>query len=46
VLSEKGDLLIRVALIKSEKLPELLVIVAEEHLYAFMTMRGEERDDA
>ncbi len=46
MLSKKGSLLIPVALIKSEKLPELLIIVAEEHLYAFMTVRGEERDDA
>ena len=46
MLSKKGNLLIRVALIKTGKLPEPLIIVAEEHLYAFMTVRGEERDDA
>jgi len=46
VLSKKGNLLIRVALIKTEKLPEPLIIVAKEHLYAFMTVWGEERDDA
>ncbi len=34
MLSKKGNLLIRVALIKTEKLPEPLIIVAEEHLYA------------
>jgi hypothetical protein len=46
VLSKKGDLFIRVALIKTEKLPEPLITVAEENLYAFMTVRGEGRDDA
>jgi len=46
VLSKKGDLLIRVAFTKTGKLPEPLMIVAEEHLYAFMTVRGEERDNA
>ena len=46
MLSKKGSLPIRVALIKSEKLPEQLIIVADEHLYAFMTVRGEERDNA
>jgi len=40
VLSKKGNLLIRVALIKTEKLPETLMIVAEEHLYAFMRARA------
>ncbi|MDH5376209.1 MAG: hypothetical protein OEW95_10425 [Candidatus Bathyarchaeota archaeon] len=46
MLSKKGDLFVRISLIKTEKLPEPLIIVAEEHLYAFMTVRGEERDNA
>jgi hypothetical protein len=46
VLSKKGDLFNRVAWIKTEKLPETLITVAEEKLYVFMTARGEERDDA
>ena len=33
-------------MIKTEKLPEPLITVAEENLYAFMTVRGEERDNA
>ncbi|NIU39780.1 hypothetical protein GWN65_07390 [Candidatus Bathyarchaeota archaeon] len=44
--SKKGNLLIRISLVKTEKLPETLIIVAEENLYAFMTVRGEERDNA
>ncbi|MDH5390013.1 MAG: hypothetical protein OEX10_02540 [Candidatus Bathyarchaeota archaeon] len=46
MLSKKGNLPIRVALIKSEKLPEPLIIVADEHLYAFMTVRDEGRNNA
>ena len=46
MLSKKGDLSTPISLIKTEKLPEPLIIVAEEHLYAFMTVWGEERDDA
>jgi len=46
VLSKKGDLFIWISLIKTEKLPETLITIAEEHLYAFMTVWGEERDDA
>jgi hypothetical protein len=46
VLSKKGDLSTPISLIKTEKLPETLITVAEENLYAFMTVRGEERDDA
>ena len=46
MLSKKGDLLIRVAFTKTGKLQEPLMIVAEERMCAFMTVRGEERDDA
>ncbi len=46
MLSKKGDLFIRVSLIKTEKLPETLIIVAKENLIVFMTVRGEERDNA
>ncbi len=46
MLSKKGDLSTPISLIKTEKLPEPLIIVAEEHLIVFMTVRGEERDDA
>jgi hypothetical protein len=46
VLSKKGDLFIRVALIKTGKLPKTLITVAEENLIVFMTVRGEERDNA
>jgi hypothetical protein len=46
VLSKKNNLPIRVALIKSEKIPEPLIIVAEETQIAFMAVRGEGRDDA
>ena len=46
MLSKKGDLSTPISLIKTGKLPEPLIIVAEEHLYAFMTVWGEERDDA
>jgi len=46
VLSKKGDLSTPISLIKTEKLPEPLITVAEENLIVFMTVRGEERDDA
>ena len=46
MLSKKGDLSTPISLIKTEKLPEPLMIVAEERMCAFMTVRGEERDDA
>ena len=46
MLSKKGDLSTLISLIKTGKLPETLIMVAEEHLYAFMTVRGEERGDA
>jgi len=43
---KKDDLFIRGSLIKTEKLPETLITIAEENLIVFMTMRGEERDNA
>jgi hypothetical protein len=46
VLSKKGDLFIRISLTKTEKLPETLITVTEENLIVFMTVRGEERDNA
>ena len=46
MLSKKSDLSTPISLIKTERLPEILIAVAEETLIAFMAVRGEGRDDA
>ncbi len=46
MLSKKSDLSTPISLIKTEKLPETLITIAEENLIVFMTVRGEERDNA
>ena len=46
MLSKKIDLSTPISLIKTEKFPETLITIAEENLIVFMTVWGEERDDA